>query len=55
MLADMVKSLDRSHPVVTSIAGCNEEKINDIKRYYPACDILGVNGYGFAPRLVNIY
>ena len=51
ILAEMVKSLDGNHPVVTSIAGCSSEKISSIKRYYPACDILGVNGYGFAPKV----
>ena len=51
ILAKMVKSLDGNHPVVTSIAGCSEEKIESVKRYYPACDILGVNGYGFAPKV----
>lgn len=51
ILAKMVKSLDENHPVVTSIAGCSEEKIESVKRYYPACDILGVNGYGFAPKV----
>ena len=51
ILAEIVKSLDANHPVVTSIAGCSAEKIDSIKRYYPACDILGVNGYGFAPKV----
>ena len=50
-LAKMVKSIDRNHPVMTAVAGFDAQKINDVKRFYPECDILGVNAYGFAPEV----
>ena len=50
-LAKLVKSLDIKHPVMTAVAGFDAQKINDVKRFYPECDILGVNAYGFAPNV----
>ena len=50
-LAKTIKSIDGNHPVMTAVAGFDSKKINHIKRYYPECDILGVNAYGFAPRV----
>lgn len=50
-LAERVKSLDGNHPVMTAVAGFDAQKIDDVKRYYPECDILGVNAYGFAPEV----
>lgn len=50
-LAKLVKSLDGNHPVMTAVAGFDAQKIIDVKRYYPECDILGVNAYGFAPKV----
>ena len=50
-IAELVKSVDPNHPIVTSVAGFNQQKINYIKQYYPLCEILGVNGYGFAHKV----
>lgn len=50
-LAKIVKSIDGNHPIMTAVAGFDEGKIIDVKRYYPECDILGVNAYGFAPKV----
>jgi hypothetical protein len=50
-LAKIVKSIDGNHPIMTAVAGFDEGKIIDVKRYYPECDILGVNAYGFAPEV----
>lgn len=50
-LAEMVNSIDGDHPIMTAVAGFDAKKINDVKRYYPECDILGVNAYGFAPKV----
>lgn len=51
VLAKLVKSLDKNHPIVTAVAGFDSQKISDVKRFYPECDILGVNAYGFAPKV----
>ncbi|MGB5578101.1 MAG: glycoside hydrolase family 2 TIM barrel-domain containing protein, partial [Woeseiaceae bacterium] len=48
-LADIIKDLDRHHPVVTVIAGANPSKITGIRKHYPNLDILGVNAYSGAP------
>ena len=50
-LAKIVKSSDGEHPIMTAVAGFDLEKINNIQSYYPECDILGVNAYGFAPKV----
>ena len=50
-LAKLVKSLDGKHPVMTAVAGFDAQKISEVKSYYPECDILGVNAYGFAPKV----
>lgn len=48
-LANIIKDLDRHHPVVTAIAGANPAKIAGIMKYYPSIDILGINSYSGAP------
>ena len=50
-LAKIIKSIDQNHPIMTAVAGFDSKKINDIKRFYPECEILGVNAYGFAPKV----
>lgn len=50
-LAKLVKSIDGNHPVMTAVAGFDAQKISAVQRYYPECDILGVNAYGFAPKV----
>ncbi len=50
-LAALLKRLDPNHPVVTVVAELPPGKIDAIKKYAPAVDILGVNSYGGAPSL----
>lgn len=47
-LAKIVKSEDSNHPIMTAVAGFNAQKLEEINRYYPEVDILGVNAYGFS-------
>ena len=49
LISLMVKEEDPDHPIITSVAGFNQLKIDTIMEHYPNIDILGVNGYGFAP------
>ena len=51
VLAEIVKSADPKHPIVTAVAGFDEKKIKAIKKHYPLLDILGVNAYGFSHRV----
>ena len=53
-LAEIVNYIDGDHPIMTAVAGFDAKKINDVKRYYPECDILGVNAYGFAPKVGDL-
>ncbi|WFB37279.1 glycoside hydrolase family 2 TIM barrel-domain containing protein [Kiritimatiellota bacterium B12222] len=52
-LAEMIKSLDKNHPVMTVVANVNPDKVTAIKRYAPAIDILGVNAYAGAQNIGN--
>ncbi len=54
LIAKMVKDVDPDHPIITAVAGFNQLKIDTIKEHYPNIDILGVNGYGFAPIIGNL-
>jgi hypothetical protein len=45
-LAAMVHAQDRNHPVTTVIAGSAVEVVNNVVRYAPGVDVLGVNHYG---------
>lgn len=47
-LAEIVKSLDPHHPVMTVVANVNPDKIRAIRDHAPAVDILGVNAYSGA-------
>lgn len=47
-LAELVKSIDPDHPVMTVVANVNPEKVRAIQRHAPAIDILGVNAYSGA-------
>ena len=44
-LAKIIKEEDPSHPVMTVIAGADTGKIQEIMKYYPSIDILGINAY----------
>lgn len=52
-LAQIIKSEDSDHPVVTIIAGLGGEKVPQIIKYYPEIDILGVNAYASAPAVAS--
>ena len=45
-LARAVKELDPNHPTVTVVAEISAAKLENIRRYAPDIDILGVNSYG---------
>ncbi len=47
-LAELVKSLDPDHPVMTVVANVNPDKVRAIREHAPAVDILGVNAYSGA-------
>jgi hypothetical protein len=47
-LARIVKEEDPHHPIMTVIAGADEEKVRGIMEHYPSVDILGVNAYSGA-------
>ena len=47
-LAKIVKEEDPHHPVMTVIAGADEEKVRGIMEHYPSIDILGINAYSGA-------
>ena len=50
-LALIVKKADPDHPIMSSVAGFNQEKIDMLQNYFPELDIIGANAYGFAPRV----
>ncbi len=47
-LAKIVKEEDPNHPVMTVIAGADENKVREILQHYPSIDILGINAYSGA-------
>ena len=47
-LAKIVKAEDPGRPVMTVIAGADEEKVRAIMEHYPSIDILGINAYSGA-------
>jgi hypothetical protein len=47
-LAKIVKEEDPHHPVMTVIAGADENKVREIMEHYPSIDILGINAYSGA-------
>lgn len=52
-LAAAVKALDPNHPTVTVVADVTPGKLDNIRRYAPDIDILGVNSYGGAPSVAQ--
>jgi len=44
--AQLVKSLDPSHPTLAVVAEVGTNKAAQVKRLAPAIDVLGINGYG---------
>lgn len=47
-LAKIVKEEDPDHPVMTVIAGADQNKVREIMEHYPSIDILGINAYSGA-------
>lgn len=47
-LAKIVKEEDPDHPVMTVIAGADENKVREIMEHCPSIDILGINAYSGA-------
>ncbi len=45
-VAAMIHQLDPNHPTMAVVADIDANKIDDLKRYCPEIDILGVNSYG---------
>lgn len=45
-LAKATKELDPNHPVMTVVAEVSQQKIDNIKKYAPSIDVLGINSYG---------
>lgn len=45
-IAKMIKEKDPNHPVLTVVAGINEQKVQFLKTRVPDIDLLGVNAYG---------
>ncbi len=50
-LARMTKEVDPHHPTMTVIAEIGGEKIENLRRYCPDIDVLGINSYGGMPSL----
>ena len=53
-LAKIVKSVDPKHPIMTAVAGFDAQKLEQISRFYPEIDILGVNAYGFSHKVGDL-
>jgi hypothetical protein len=51
VLAKIIKEEDPHHPVMTVIAGAAKAKVQNIMKYYPSIDALGVNSYGGAAAI----
>ncbi len=45
-LAKLCKQIDPNHPTMTVVAEVSQQKIDNIKKWAPSIDILGVNSYG---------
>lgn len=54
-LARMVKQIDPHHPVMTVIAEIGGQKVQNIHKFCPDIDIIGINSYAGAPSLPERY
>lgn len=54
-LAKMAKEIDPNHPVMTIVADFDQKKIQDIHRWCPDVDIIGINTYGGGPSAAKRY
>ncbi|MBC8064316.1 MAG: hypothetical protein H7Y17_05765, partial [Chlorobia bacterium] len=50
-LAKLCKQLDPNHPTMTVVADVNKQKVENLKKWAPSIDILGINSYGGLPTL----
>lgn len=50
-LAKMIKEIDGNHPVITVLSGVGDSRLEDIEKYCPELDAIGINGYGSMLRL----
>lgn len=50
-LAKLCKQLDPNHPTMTVVAEVSKQKVDNIKKWAPSIDILGINSYGGLPTL----
>jgi hypothetical protein len=53
-LARIVKEEDPHHPVMTVLANAERAKLDALRRYAPSVDIVGINLYGAAPRILAL-
>lgn len=54
-LAVMIHELDPNHPVMMVVAEFSPEKIQQIERFCPDVDVLGINSYGGAASVPERY
>ncbi|ERJ12450.1 glycoside hydrolase family 2 TIM barrel-domain containing protein [Haloplasma contractile] len=52
-LASIIKEHDQNHPVCTVIAGANSDVINNITKYAPTINVIGINSYAGALHKVK--
>ncbi len=50
-IAQMVKKIDPNHPTMTVIAGTGPNKIEQLNKYCPSIDVVGINAYGDLARI----
>ncbi|BET66409.1 glycoside hydrolase family 2 TIM barrel-domain containing protein [Opitutales bacterium ASA1] len=53
-LARIVKEEDPHHPVMTVLANAERAKLDALRRFAPSVDIVGINLYGAAPRILHL-
>jgi len=54
-LAKMVKEIDPNHPVMTVVAEIGGDKVQQIHKYCPDLDMVGINSYGGGPSIAERY
>lgn len=54
-VAKLTKVLDPNHPTMTVIAELGGQKVENIHKYCPDIDIIGINSYGGGPSIAERY
>ncbi len=54
-IAKVIKELDPNHPTMTVIAELGGNKVQDVHRFCPDIDILGINSYGGGETVAERY